>query len=184
MSCNFAISPSVFICANPVLNFFVTSIVYVLVVSPSSAKTSIVNEFIWLMSIDLFSILFGVYSVSVPNFILAFSSFVIASIASVCSLSSTCTSYVDDVIFETFLMSFPFISAISVLLDSFSIFSISAFVVPSSAVTLILATVSLPVKVIFPSPDTVALLWLVAPSNFIVVAVEGTVTVFDFVFAL
>ena len=107
------------------------------------------------MSIDLFSILFGVYSVSVPNFILAFSSFVIASIASVCSLSSTCTSYVDDVIFETFLMSFPFISAISVLLDSFSIFSISAFVVPSSAsinmFTSVISSNSVTVEVLFPT---------------------------------
>ena len=128
---------------------------YVLVVSPSSAKTSIVNEFIWLISIDLFSILFGVYSSSVPNFILAFSFFVIASNVSVCSLSSTCTSYLDDVIFETFLMSFPFISAISVLLDSFSILSISAFVVPSSAsinmFTSVISSNSVTVDVLFPT---------------------------------
>ena len=107
------------------------------------------------MSIDLFSILFGVYSVSVPNFILAFSSLVIASIASVCSLSSTCTSYVDDVIFETFLMSSPFISAMSVLLDSFSIFKIAVFVVPSSAsinmFTSVISSNSVTVDVLFPT---------------------------------
>ena len=83
-----ALSSSTTILSILVLNFFVISIVYVLEVSPSSAKTFIVNDVTPVVkSIILFSILFTTYSVSasVPSFnfanLFVVSAFIVSSVA-------------------------------------------------------------------------------------------------------